>query len=135
MDVGYNICLKFGLSLSSLEDIVKLGCEHYIAPCLEFPRHECLLAVQLHCQVINQREGIKGRVETCLATRQVNEDVISKNNRDISFGRGFSLIHGPSLLCVNCPCSCLPVFGDLELENAVGLDSDHGQGPSGNEEF
>ena len=75
------------------------------------------------------------RVETCLATRQINEDVISKNNRDIGFGRGFSLIHGPSLLCVNCPSSCLPVFGDLELENAVGLDSDHDQGPSGNEEF
>jgi len=66
MDVGYNICLKFSLSLSNLEDIVKLGCEHNIAPCLELPRHECFLAVQLHCQVINQSEGTKeGRDMPC----------------------------------------------------------------------
>jgi len=72
MDVGYNICLKFGLGLSSLEDIVKLGCKHYIAACLEFPSHECLLAIKLYCQIINQSEGTKreGRDMPCQSPNQ-----------------------------------------------------------------
>lgn len=131
----WDIILKLGLGLNGLENIIKLSCEHDIAPCLQFPSHECLLTVELHCKVINRSERRKREVKTCLATCQIKEDVISKNNCDISFGRGLSLIHGPGLLCVNCPCGCLPVFGDLKLKNAVGLDSDHDQGPDGSEEF
>lgn len=35
------------LGLCGLEDVVKLGCKHDVAPCLEFAGHERVLAIDL----------------------------------------------------------------------------------------
>lgn len=60
-------------------------------------------------------------IVTYFAAGEVNEDIIGEDDCDVGLGGSFTLVYSPSLLCVDSPGGGLSVFGDLKLEDAVGL--------------
>jgi hypothetical protein len=58
---------------------------------------------------------------TNFAASEVNEDIVGKDDCDISLGSGLSLVYSSCLLHIDGPRGGLPVLGDLQLKDAVGL--------------